>query len=307
MAVTNPVIDDHVELRLVETPEQAYLPPRPDAQPVLATASRAVPLLWLGLFDYEEAEVRQSGKLQVFAATTPVAKAKKRAEALAEALPETPQVLREMARILAEALAQAPRDQHLALYPESVFYTLAQAAARPYLELLFDLCSLWQRVRQGQPWDKTKKELDRLVPDLSRVLTEQDPRRAGYYLGGSLAEQLGSLERYRLRQGQGEKDLEPEALVVGEAGLLLGRFGGEWKLMTSRTNHDLLGVWGETGAAFIVGRHGTVLRLKKGRCSLEEIPTKTHLNGVWGLNPRFVCAVGDGGLLLAYDGRSVGS
>ena len=100
MPVTNPLIDDHVALRLVEAPQQAYAPSGAEAPPALGTASRAVPLLWLGLFDYEEAEVRPSGKLQVFAATTPVAKAKQRAERLGEALPESPAVLREMARIL---------------------------------------------------------------------------------------------------------------------------------------------------------------------------------------------------------------
>jgi hypothetical protein len=296
-------VDDGVDLALVASAAEAFTPAGDQGRESIASASRAVPLLWLGLFDFDEATVRPSGRLDVFAAVAPVKKAATRAALLAEALPDQPPILRETAKLLAYELEQAPGGRHLALFPEGVFHSLARGASRSYLEQLFDLCSLWQQVREGSDWAEAEGRLNRIFPDVSRLLAEQEPRVAGYYLVGSLVDKLGSLDPYLIREGQGERDLEPEALAVGEAGLLLGRFDGTWKLMSSGTREDLRGVWGADGLALLVGQRGTVRRLRKGRCSPMEVPTSYTLNGVWGLSPRFVCAVGERGTMLAYDGR----
>jgi hypothetical protein len=298
-----PPPDDRVELVLVPERSRAFQPPDNETR-ILASASRAVPLLWLGLFDRDEAEVRPSGRLDVFAAAVPARTAAKRAEALSEALPEEPGVLRETARILAYELGEAPEGHHVALFPENMFRALSAGTTRTYLEQLFDLCQLWQEVREGLSWPEAESRLDRIFPEVTRLVSEHEPRVGGYYLVGSLVDRLGDLEPFRVREGQGPQDVEPEALAVGEMGLLLGRFEGTWKLMSSQTEEDLHGVWSDGKIAFLVGNRGTVQRLRNGSCTNVMVPTNRRLNHVWGLGSRFICAVGDGGDVVAYDGRN---
>jgi hypothetical protein len=296
--------EDRVELRVVADRALAFQPVVVETPEPLATARKAVPLLWLALYDYAEAEVRRSETVNSFAAVTPVATAVARVAALLAIIPEQDRALTDALQAMKRALDEAPAEQLLVLYPINVFSGLDRESGQAYLQQLVGLCDVWEKVRQGLAWPEAQTTLARVCPDLPGVLRHKDPHVGGYYLVGSLVDRQPSIDDYLLREGQGQLDLEPEALAAGEQGLLIGRFGGRWRLMSSGTSCDLLGIWGEGGTAFVVGRGGTVLRLRKGRCSAMEVPTTTHLTAVWGLSLKFVCAVGEGGTLLAYNGKS---
>jgi hypothetical protein len=258
--------DAIAELRVLPARELADQPPAEDAPPPLAAARKAVPLLWLGLFDFEECEVRPGERGELFLAVTPVAQALARAETLARALPEKEPALAPQARLLAGELRKRSPGHFLALYPTEIFASLRPELGRLYLQRLFGICEVWEKIRQGLGWPEARKLFDRLGPDLGNALAEE-PRLLSYYLLGNLAEQYDPLEQARVREGQAQRDQEPEALAAGEHGLLLGRFAGRWKLMSSGTDQDLTAIWGEGGTTFLVGRRGTVLRLRRGGCT----------------------------------------
>jgi len=44
--------------------------------------------------------------------------------------------------------------------------------------------------------------------------------------------------------------------------------------------------------------------VRKGRSVPVDVGTHAHLAGVWGLNPKFVCVLGEKGLVLVHDGNS---
>ena len=78
-------------------------------------------------------------------------------------------------------------------------------------------------------------------------------------------------------------DTKPQALAVGEQGLLIGCFDGQWKLMRTGVANDLHGVWSSDDTAYVVGDNGTVLRIEDGRCQRLDVPTDYDLRDVWGL------------------------
>jgi hypothetical protein len=166
------------------------------------------------------------------------------------------------------------------------------------------LCDLWQHLRGGTSWSESRQVLERISPEVNTALDHPDKRLARYYLIGSLADKPPSLDDFRIRQGAQEDDTEPEALAVGEQGLLLGRFEGQWRLLSSGTKEDLRGVWGDRDVAYIVGRRGTIIVLKEGRATVMESGTHHHLNSVFGLGPRSVCAVGESGTVVAFNGHA---
>jgi hypothetical protein len=295
--------DDRVELVAVTDRALAFEPREDvDAPAPVATARKAVPLLWLALYDYAEAGVRRSETVDTFAAVTPVASALARVEALLVVVPETEKVLADALHAVARSLKELPQEQHLVLHPIQVFVSLSHESGHAYIQQLVGLCDVWEKARQGLAWPDARRLLGQVCPDIGSVLDHADA--GGFYLVGSLVDRQPSMDDYLVREGQGQKDLEPEALAAGEQGLLLGRFDGQWRLMSSGTAQDLLGIWGEGGTAFVVGRGGTVLRVRKGRCTPMEVPTTSHLTAVWGLSQKFVCAVGEGGTLLAYNGKA---
>ena len=177
-------------------------------------------------------------------------------------------------------------------------------AAQAYLQQLVYLCEIWEKLRLGLSFAKAQELINQISPDIAAVLQHEDPQLARYFLIGSLASKQESLDDYLIREGQQKEDLEPEALVVGEQGMLLGRFSGTWKLMSTNCREDLLGVWGLGDTAYMVGCAGTVLKLEQGKCTTLEVPTTQRLNAIWGLSATSICAVGENGTAIVFDGQS---
>jgi hypothetical protein len=290
-------------LRIVSERSLASVPADDSAPPAVATARKAVPLLWLGLFDFDEAEVRSTDTGDVFLGVTGVGQAIARAEALAKALPDKDPPLAGQARLVARQLSRHAPTRFLSLFPTEIFAALRPEHVRLYLQRLFGICEVWEKLRKGTSWADARKLFDKLGPEVGNALGQEE-RVLSYYLLGTLAERYDPLEEARVREGQAQADQEPEALAVGEQGLLLGRFGGRWKLMSSGTDQDLRALWGDPGNVFIVGRRGTILRLRKGLSSSMESATTSHLHAVWGQGPRFVCAAGEDGAVVVFQGKA---
>ncbi|MCA9671325.1 MAG: hypothetical protein KC503_37265 [Myxococcales bacterium] len=281
--------------------------PDPEESP-LASANSAVPLLWLSLFDYEEVRVERLDDRPVFFAAAPLAKAVARVSALPAHLPADARLLAAGARTLEGALQPRLEDTpsaHVVLYPAELFRQLPRAAARPYLTQLTQLCDMWSRLGKDLDFKQVSEHLRRISPDIAAALSRGEGRTLRYYLLGDLADRAQSLDDFLVKEGQREKDVEPQALAVGEQGLVLGRFEGTWRLISSGTREDLRGVWAEGDAGFLVGRRGTICALKKGRVRpISNVPTEMALNAVWGISAKSVIAVGDHGTVLAFAGDS---
>ena len=273
-------------------------------RPLLASASPVVPLLWLGLFDYDDTSVTRDDTLELLTAGTSVARARQRARDLLAALPKGQPRLTESAGVLLETLDTSPPGGRLILDGAKVFSGMNTKDGRSEVQRLVNLCDLFERLRRGMPWDTAHGHLVRLGADLPALAAGDEPDRARDGLVGQPVSTSGALADRLVRTGQGQQDLAPEALAAGNGGLLLGRFKGQWKLMSSGTTQDLRGIWGKDETAFLVGGAGTALRLDQGRCAPMQIPTDRDLNAVWGLSARMVCVVGDEGTVLMFTGRS---
>ena len=269
------------------------------ATPLLASAAREVPPLWLGLFDYDDTSVTRDDALDLLRAAAPVAVARQRARDLLAALPRGDAALKASAGELVAALDGAPAGGRLELDASRVLAAMQPEECRATVQLLINLCDVLERLRRGMPWAATRGHLQRLDVDLSAAAATAPDHAVGQPVSGT-----GSLEDRLIRVGQGKDDLAPEALAAGDSGLLLGRFKGQWKLMSSGVGQHLRGIWGKDDAAFLVGAGGTVLRLEQGRCAEMAVPTERDLNAVWGLSARMVCVVGDEGTVLMFTGRS---
>jgi len=295
-----------VDLRALLDLAEARSPDADDSP--LASANSAVPLLWLSLFEYEEVRVERLDDRPVFFAAAPLARAVARVAALPAHLPNDARLLTAAARTLEGALQPQLDDTpsaHVVLYPVELFAQLPRAAARPYLTQLTQLCDMWSRLGKDLDFEKVSEHLRRISPDIAAALARGEGRTVRYYLLGDLADRAQSLDDYLVKEGQREEDVEPQALAVGEQGLVLGRFDGQWRLLSSGTREDLKGVWAEGDAGFIVGRRGTICALKKGRVRpVSNVPTDLALNAVWGISPKSVVAVGDHGTVLAFAGDS---
>lgn len=277
-------------------------PGEPAGRPVLVCAAAVVPLLWPALFGYDECQIRRDGKLEVFDASAGLADARERARAVIRALPAELPLLVEAARRLARALKQAHGEQ-LRLHPVKLFSALPRQQQPVYLQRLFNLCELWERLRGGEPWEAVHEKLLWVDPAAEELLKQPDPDLAQAGFVGQLAAQQAGARELLVARGQDLDDLQPQALAVGDQGLVLGCFEGTWKLMSSGSDQRLSGVWGDNGSAFVVGHQGTALRLKQGRWSALEVPTSQNLNAVWGTSSGSVVAVGDGGTVLVFTGR----
>lgn len=272
-------------------------------RPLLASTTPVVPLLWLGLFDYDDTGVERDDSLVILGAETTVIQARQRARDLLAALPQQQAQLCQAAGLQVDLLDAASAGGRLVLEAGQVLAGLPPGECQAQVQRLVNLCDLLERLRRGLPWSVVRGHLARLEVDAA-VLEQQARDGAPDGLVGQPVANTRSLQDYLVRRGQGRDDLQPEALAAGNKGLLLGRFGGEWKLMSSGSGHDLRGIWGKHQTAFIVGGPGGVLRLDQGRCSPMEVPTEAALNAVWGLSSRMVCVVGDGGTVLMFTGRS---
>ena len=290
----------HVELRIVKSRDEAA-----DATlgVVLSRATNGVPVLWMGLFVYDDIEVRRSanGSRMLFA-TTSVALAKSRALALRDSVPDRRGALFLAAKALARELEDYPEDQLVAVFPEAIFVDLPRAGGRAYVSQLTKLAELWGLFRGGMPYEEVRQHLGTISPEILSGLDQQESKVARFYMIGSLAEKARGLSDFYIQEGAGEKDKEPQALAVGEHGLVLGRFDGEWKLLSSGVDEDLRGAWGVGDTAFVVGKRGTIVRLKGGEAERLETPTNATLSGVWGFSATSACAVGDRGTVLAFSG-----
>lgn len=291
-----------VVLRLVASREQA----RGESQLAeLAVANNAVPIMWLAMFAHEDLEIRKlPNRSQALFAYASLDIATGRVESTLEKLPDTKAPIAAAARSLLRELRSQAEDGFLVLYPVQIFTDLPWKTARAYLAQLTHLCDLWQHLRGGTSWPETRKILERISPDVNAALDHPDKRLARYFLVGSLADKQPSLDDFGVREGAGQDDVEPEALAVGEQGLVIGRFEGVWKLLSSGTAEDLRAVWAEGETTFLAGRRGTIVQLKSSQATVMDTPTQAHLNGVFGLSARSVCAVGDSGTVIAYNGQS---
>jgi len=93
------------------------------------------------------------------------------------------------------------------------------------------------------------------------------------------------------------------AVVVGERGLLVVRKNKGWQRVATDTPEDLVSVWGWDGGAVAVGTRGTVVRLVGDKVTREETGTGLDLRGVWGTSSRALYAVGNRGVVLRFDGE----
>lgn len=273
---------------------------------VLAEATGAVPLLWLALFDYDDARTRASDKRMAFVAASALPPIRARAAALERMVGPTAQPRLQLgAALLARTLDEL--DQHVArvvLDTGALLGPLDPAAAAAYTERLISVCDLWQSARE-QSWDWTDlwEQLRLLVPELDRSLTLPDERASLYALVGTLAERADDLEHLAVREGQARGDTQPQALAVGDGGLVLGRFSGVWKLMVSGCDADLHDVWSDGAAAFAVGDAGTLLQLgSDGQWKRVQVPTSRALHRVRPVGDEIILAAGAGGELIARVG-----
>jgi len=274
-----------------------------EGSPVMVSTTPTVPLLWPALFAYDECQIRRDGTLEVFFAGTAMADAGQRARRLCQAIPADLPLLSEAARSLARALRGHPRER-VELFPVKLFSELQRDQQPVFLQRLVNLCDLWGRLRAGEPWDAVYQQLTWVDPVVEGLLgtTEQGAAMAGFV--GQQPGTTADPSDVIVCQGQGEDDLDPEALVAGDRGLLLGCFSGRWKLMSTGSDQHLKGVRGsQDGSAFVVGCNGTALRLKQGRCSPMKVPSGRDLHAVWGSSSGSVVAVGDGGTVVVCTGR----
>lgn len=292
-----------VQLVVADDAKGALEPQRAGVEP-LAVAKGAVPLLWPCLFDYEEIQISSRSGVEVFASAVPVAEASVRARDLHKALLRDAPVVARAAQSLASALKQGGSDGYVGLCPQALLKALRPSQARSYLQQLVQLSDLWEQVRKsGMPWPEVCERLRGIGPEIDAALNHSDHAVVRYYLLGDVPE-IDVLEELRIRHGQAEQDVDPEAIAVGEQGLLLGRFEGTWKLMHSGCDADLLGVWAEDGVGFVVGRGGAAAKLSQGRCQAVRLPTSETLNAVWGFGSQSVCVVGERGTVAAFNGQT---
>jgi len=79
-----------------------------------------------------------------------------------------------------------------------------------------------------------------------------------------------------------------------------------WK-QTTNTNNDLLGVWANSSAIYVVGKNGTIARRPSGdgqNFTSMTSGTTTTLRSVFGANDSMIFAVGDGGTALMWNGTN---
>ena len=275
----------------------------PSGRPAAISTTPVVPLLWPALFSYEECQVRRDGTLEVFSARASVADALSRIREIGRVCPGQAPMVAEAARRLTRAL-RACDGEAVELFPVKIFSELQRDQQPVHLQRMVNLADLWGRLRAGEPWEQISRQLTWVDPAAEQLLVETDEAAALAGFVGQPAASLVDPQDVQVREGQGKEDVAPEALAAGEHGLLLGRFDGRWKLMSSGTDQHLRAVWGaEGGAAFAVGVAGAAVRIHEGRCKLTEVPTTSDLRAVWGSSSGSVVAVGDGGTVLVFTGR----
>ena len=104
-------------------------------------------------------------------------------------------------------------------------------------------------------------------------------------------------------------------LVVGDSGFCATGeptdTKGKYKLvdLTSACNaagRSLYGAWCGTATGYVVGTSGTILRYTPATSAFTTMNsgTTTTLRAVWGASDTAVYAVGDGGVILRYDGAA---
>lgn len=297
-------MDVLVDLQIAINKASALAPKGEEEPTPLATAKKAVPLLWLALFDYDDIEIQKHESGNVFAVVTPISAAQARVRVLHRSLKKTYPILERSAKILQRELNKLPTELYLVLFPQEVFAGLRPDASRIYTEQLTSICDVWEKLRQGKPWKVIEKALEQVFPDFKAVVHHKDTRVAGYYLIGSLVDKQHEMdEEIIVNKGQGKDDQAPDALAVGESGLLLGRFQKQWKLMSTGCAHDLRALWSDGQVTYLAGASGTLIQLVNGRCESVELSTSHGLRGMWGLSPNLLCAVGDEGTVLAFNGK----
>lgn len=94
---------------------------------------------------------------------------------------------------------------------------------------------------------------------------------------------------------------DSDMVAVGDAGTVLWRSGGTWRLLGSVSEQDIKAVWGGAdGRAVAVGPHTLVVGSGD---HWQEWKVTFRLNAVAGLSPEDVWAVGDDGAMLHFDGQ----
>ena len=112
------------------------------ATPLLASAAREVPPLWLGLFDYDDTTVDRDDTLDLLRAVAPVAAARQRGRDLLAALPPGDAALKASAGELVAALDGAPAGGRLELDASRVLAAMQPDECHATVQRLVNLCDV---------------------------------------------------------------------------------------------------------------------------------------------------------------------
>jgi hypothetical protein len=93
-----------------------------------------------------------------------------------------------------------------------------------------------------------------------------------------------------------------DVYAVGESGAVLHYDGNEWRTVSTGTDRTLNGVWGVGDWIFAVGDKGTVLRLTPWEARAVDVSTANDLYGIGGNFTSGLCAVGQMGTILQWNG-----
>jgi hypothetical protein len=291
-----PMGNHRVRLRCSETHDARD--PTDDSD-TIGSASGAVPLLWMALFDYGETHVRLADGREIVVATTLASAASERAYGLLAAADACEESLRSATQLLSREIEKHPTTAMLVLDTSPLVTELTPAQARVYVGQLFALRDLWERVRTGQwTWDQARSQFQQMDAQILQAIGHGDERLALHFMLGSLADKIDDLSHALVSQGQARDDTKPQALAVGDSGLLLGRFDGVWKLIGTSCAETLHDVWSDGRTAYVAGGRGTLLKLAEGHCRTIRTGTQQALYRITSVGRDFVVAAGGGGTLV---------
>lgn len=95
-----------------------------------------------------------------------------------------------------------------------------------------------------------------------------------------------------------------DVYAVGSDGTVLHCDGSRWTVSASSGGQPIVDVWGDQSRCFAVGPDGMVLQLSSTGCSRIDTGTESDLLGIAGTPATGLCAVGEGGAFLRYDGAT---
>ncbi len=95
------------------------------------------------------------------------------------------------------------------------------------------------------------------------------------------------------------------SVAISSPPVLANLISSNWTLMNTGTTNWIYEVWGSSGSdVFAVGQGGIILHYNGIAWSAMTSPVTGNLYSVWGSSGRDVFAVGDAGKILHYDGSA---